>query len=142
MNYHLLLLLAFIIVILVRIFLPTIQNELYFRKHRKPKSKIRFHENQDKYQILRDQKTNGVNYNITTEDIIDQLKKWEKECSFKIEEARVDRFVLKFDTLPEDMDAFAKEAYKFCPTFSEMEIDQDQIIEDLKEGKILLFWWD
>lgn len=142
MNYRLFLALAILLIIVASIFLPTIQQWLYFRKHRKPKEKDFPKADQDRYQIFRDQKTNGVNYNITTEDIINRLKKWEKEFSFKFDCVESDRFLFGFNTLPKDVDAFAKEVDQFCPDIVQNLGSLDELIKSIKEEKTIFFWWD
>jgi hypothetical protein len=69
----------------------------------------------NEYAVLRECHTNGANFDLDTEDIIARLKKWKELCSFRILGAKHDTVSIQFETLPKDMDAFAKDMYDFCP---------------------------
>src|SRR5581483_10012439 len=69
----------------------------------------------DEFAVLRDQQTNGANFDLDTDDIISRLKQWKALCSFRILGAEHDTVEIEFDTLPKDMDAFVKDLYEFCP---------------------------
>jgi len=97
----------------------------------------------DQFECLRVFETNGVNYNKTTEDIIDFLLRWRDEVNFSILDAYHDRVVIKLEHLNFDLDKFAKESLEFCPDFlSAVENEQElkQYIIDRKDE--LDFWWD
>ena len=64
---------------------------------------------------IREAKTGAPNYGLDTEDIIGRLRQWQARCEFTVTGAERDAVDLKFETLPQDMDAFAKELYEFCP---------------------------
>jgi hypothetical protein len=59
--------------------------------------------------------TNGANYNLDTDAIIERLTKWQSLCSFTVANAKGDAVDITFTTLPKDMDAFARDLYDFCP---------------------------
>lgn len=65
--------------------------------------------------FLRLQNTNGANFELDTEDIVARLAQWEKRCRLHIVGAGFDWLDLQFDTLPDDLQAFAEEVYEFCP---------------------------
>ena len=67
------------------------------------------------YELLREQGTTGMNYDLDTEDIIGRLQKWQDECEFELADVENDRFTIYFQTLPDDLDRFAKELQEFCP---------------------------
>lgn len=67
------------------------------------------------YELLREQGTNGMNYDLDTEDIIARLQQWEQGCEFEITDVENDRFSIHFSTLPDDLDKFAKDVQEFCP---------------------------
>lgn len=67
------------------------------------------------YELLREQGTTGMNYDLDTNDIISRLQRWQEECEFEIADVENDRFTLYFQTLPDDLDKFAKELQEFCP---------------------------
>ena len=124
------------------------------------------------FQQLRDAHTSAGNYDMGTDQIIDRLKQWQELCAFRVTGAKHDRVSLEFDTLPADMDAFARDVYAFCPdivdqgTSSLREMaeigelpekfqalvegvdfsDENYGVEILKRqivaGKTLSLWWD
>jgi hypothetical protein len=67
------------------------------------------------YELLREQGTTGMNYDLDTEDIIARLQQWQDECDFELADVENDRFTVYFQTLPDDLDTFAKELQGFCP---------------------------
>jgi hypothetical protein len=73
------------------------------------------HSGTDEFAPLREASTNGANYDLNTEDVIARLKQWKSLCSFRITGATGDTVDLEFDTLPEDMAAFVRDVYEFCP---------------------------
>lgn len=65
--------------------------------------------------MIREQHTSAPNFDLNTEGILAELRRWKTLCSFRITEVGGDRVSIEFDTLPADMDAFVKELYAFCP---------------------------
>jgi hypothetical protein len=81
--------------------------------------------------FLRLQNTNGANFDLDTEDIVARLAQWEKRCSLFIVGAGFDWLDLQFDTLPDDLQAFAEEVYEFCPDT----LDQGYVGPPLGNGR-------
>ena len=69
----------------------------------------------DLFTAVRNAHTGGPNYGLDTEAIIDRLTKWQSLCSFDVIGAEGDTVDIKFETLPENMDAFVRDLYEFCP---------------------------
>lgn len=97
----------------------------------------------DQYEILRIMHTDGDDYDISNQDVIDRLKEWEKNSPFDIIGADSDWVELEFRTLPKDLKAFAEEVYDFCPDA----VDQgpgsvEGLIKDMKRANRLFLWWD
>lgn len=88
--------------------------------------------------------TNGDNYDISTEDIIAQLKKWQQICSFTISDVDYNQVTLNFSTLPKDLDAFIKDAVEFCPDLimDEEEAEIPLLKKQVAQKKKLGLWWD
>lgn len=97
----------------------------------------------DPYDILRVMQTNGEEYEITTEDIIERLKEWEKRYPFEIIGAENGWVEIEFRTVPQDLKTFAEEVFDFCPDTVEQDAGS---IEELARGiartKRLTLWWD
>ena len=56
-----------------------------------------------------------INYEIGTEDIISKLKEWDEQLGIDLSDIGFDRVTVKFHKLPDNLTAFAKEIYEFCP---------------------------
>ena len=97
----------------------------------------------DQYDILRVMHTDGDDYDISNEDVIERLKDWEKSSPFDIIGADNDWVEIEFKTLPQDLKAFAEEVYDFCPDA----VDQGPgsvggLITEIELTKRLFLWWD
>ena len=69
----------------------------------------------DKYQQLRDIGTNGDNYDLSTEDLIEQFQYWDAKYGIELNEVEFDSVTVIFKDLPEDLTELAIEIYEFCP---------------------------
>jgi len=69
----------------------------------------------DFFAPVRLRNTDGAEQDVLLEDIIEKLQGWRGLCEFEITGAGLDFVSLLFHTLPEDLCAFACEAYAFCP---------------------------
>ena len=98
----------------------------------------------DMFAPLVEAETNGDNYDVSTDDIIARLKKWQTLCSFRIGDVDYNTVTLKFDTLPKDVDAFVQDAYDLCPDLVQMDEDTDLALlkKNLPKTKKLMLWWD
>ncbi len=97
----------------------------------------------DQYEILRVMHTDGDDYEISNQDVIDRLKEWEKRSTFEIVGADSDWVELEFKTLPQDLRAFVEEVYEFCPDA----VDQgpgtvDGLMQEIRKTNRLYLWWD
>ncbi|MBE9240229.1 DUF4253 domain-containing protein [Synechocystis salina] len=62
-----------------------------------------------------EQQTNGINYDITTEDLIAKLQQWDGQYGIEITEVAFDSLIVHFKKLPAGLAALAREIYEFCP---------------------------
>ncbi|MBE9174886.1 DUF4253 domain-containing protein [Synechocystis salina LEGE 06155] len=62
-----------------------------------------------------EQQTNGINCDITTEDLIAKLQEWDRQYGIEISEVAFDSLIVHFKELPADLTALAQEIYEFCP---------------------------
>ncbi|MEW6128530.1 MAG: DUF4253 domain-containing protein [Acidobacteriota bacterium] len=76
---------------------------------------VAFLKTTSQYEILHIKKTDGANYDISTEDIIAKLKDWERFCQFTVVGAAGDWVALQFQQLPENLCQFAEAIYDLCP---------------------------
>ncbi len=97
----------------------------------------------DQYEILRVMHTDGNDYDISNEDVIERLKEWEKSSPFDIIGADNDWVEIKFKTLPKDLKAFVEEVNDFCPDALEQGPGSiDGLIADIRQTKRLSLYWD
>lgn len=97
----------------------------------------------DKYDVLRSLKSNGENYNVDTDSIIEKLKKWEKEYGVEIQGTDGDWVDIKFNKLPTDTKEMAKEIYEFCPDSVDQGAGSLEELENcLKDYRGIFLWWD
>lgn len=97
----------------------------------------------DQYEILRIMHTDGDEYDISNQDVIDRLKEWEKTSPFIIVGAGNDWVELEFKMLPKDLKAFTEEVYDFCPDA----VDQGPgspagLAKEIQHTRKLFLWWD
>jgi len=97
----------------------------------------------DQYEILRIMHTDGDEYDISNQDVIERLKEWQKISSFDIIGADSDWVEIQFKTLPRDLQSFAHEVYEFSPdAVTRGPHDIDIVIESIKKTKRLILLWE
>ncbi len=85
------------------------------------------------FAIVRKAHTGGPNYGLDTDAIIERLTKWQSLCTFSVTGAEHDSVDIKFETLPQDMDAFVRDLYEFCPDL----VDQGTGVADEFVGPMI-----
>ncbi len=97
----------------------------------------------DQYEILRIMHTDGDEYEISNQDVIDRLKEWEKLAPFEIIGADSDWVEMEFKKLPPDLKAFAEEVYEFSPDAVDGGPGTvEGLIKEIQKTKRLLLLWD
>ncbi len=97
----------------------------------------------DPYDILRAVQTDGANYDITNEQVIAKLKTWEQRYPFTITGAGLDWVEVRFTTPPADAEAFAEEAFRFCPDIvSQGTGSVSGLADEIRKTQTLFLWWD
>jgi hypothetical protein len=64
---------------------------------------------------IKQYQTNGINYDVTTEDIIKKLQDWDKLFGIQISDISYDQVTVFFQKLPDNLAEMAMEIYEFCP---------------------------
>lgn len=59
--------------------------------------------------------TNGCNYEVSNEDIINKVEEWNRTLDIEILEVSYDSVTIHFKSLPVETKKFAEEIYTFCP---------------------------
>jgi hypothetical protein len=97
----------------------------------------------DELDILRYRRTDGINYGLENEDVIKKLSEWKAKYGFIVIGCSLDWLHLEFDKLPDDLDAFAKEVYDFCPDSVDQGVGSlEALSQAIKEMKGVWLWWD
>lgn len=88
-----------------------------------------------KFALVKEKETNGINYYVTTDDIIEKLKQWDSQYGIEISEVEHDRLVVTFPSLPDNLDALAKDIYEFCPDVIEQHFGcMDDMVEMMEQS--------
>ena len=99
----------------------------------------------DRYDLLRIMETEGVNYEVDTEDIITFLKKWEGVVPFLITACEADSVVIQVDGGNASLPAMVAEAVVLCPDLIADEVTPetlDGLLGFVRQSGEIAFWWD
>ena len=87
-----------------------------------------------KFTVIKEQNTNGANYEITNDDILKKLEHWDSQYGIEISDVAADRVLVTFNSLPTDVEALAKDIYEFCPDVIEQHFGvMDEMVEMMEE---------
>ncbi|HEV8511963.1 MAG TPA: DUF4253 domain-containing protein [Cyclobacteriaceae bacterium] len=97
----------------------------------------------DKYSVLKQIRTDGINFDITNDSLITIIKKFDENYSLELIGASGDWCEFVIQKEPSNWTEFANEVYKVCPDV----VDQgtgtkEALAEEMKRTKRLYFWWD
>ncbi len=97
----------------------------------------------DKYTVLRQIATDGINWDITNDSLITIIKTFDKKYSLELIGASGDWCEFIINNEPNNWTQFAEEVYKVCPDVVEQGTGTIQALADeMKRTKRLYFWWD
>jgi hypothetical protein len=97
----------------------------------------------DKYSVLKQIATDGINYDITNDSLISIIKSFDKKYSLELIGASGDWCEFIIHNEPKNWTQFAKEVYKVCPDVVDQGTGTMQALADeMKRTKRLYFWWD
>jgi Domain of unknown function (DUF4253) len=97
----------------------------------------------DQFDILRVAASDAVNFGMLTEDLIRELRDWDREFGVDIGQADTDTIVLELKSLPKDINAFAKRVYKFCPDIVDQGTgDIAGLANVIRKTRQVYLWWD
>jgi hypothetical protein len=89
-----------------------------------------------KFDIIKEKQTNGANYDLSPEGIVDKLIAWDSSFGISICNVEHNRFEISFDSLPDNLEEFANEIYSFCPDIIEQGYGCiDEMIEMMEESE-------
>lgn len=108
-----------------------------------PEKHVAIIKGNDKFDVLRYRRTDGINYGLETEDIINKVSEWDKKYVVNVVGCGRDWVWIELSKLPRDLDRFSKEVYEFCPDIVDQGVgDIKKLKESIKENNELFLWWD
>jgi hypothetical protein len=97
----------------------------------------------DKYEVLAQIQTDGINYDIDTDSLIKIIKSFDAKYSLSLVGAGGDWCEFTINKAPADWMAFAEEAYKVCPDIVDQGTETVKALAtEMKRTNRLYFWWD
>lgn len=97
----------------------------------------------DKFAAIREAGIDGLNYDLTTDDIIAKLREWDERFGIEVNVADAS-IVVTFETLPEaPFDFVCEEVGEFCiDAITQVVGSDEEAVERLEEERVLILWWD
>ncbi len=87
-----------------------------------------------KFDIIKEQETNGINYDISNEDVLKKLENWDSQYGIEIGDVTNESVIVMFNSLPSDLEPLAKDIYEFCPDVIEQHFGvMDEMLEMMEE---------
>jgi len=97
----------------------------------------------DRFEILKVMQTGGYNYDIFPKDVQEKLHDWDSRFGIYMLGAGNDWAEMEFTGRPDDMDAFAKEVYEFCPDVVEQGTGSvESLAKEMDDTGTIFLWWD
>lgn len=99
----------------------------------------------DELDIVRWRQTDGINYNLTTIDIVAKLADWNEQIPLVVNEVDMDVVWITFEKSVADMDvkALAEDIYQFSPDVVDQGTGDIQMLEKtLIDMNGVYLWWD
>lgn len=98
---------------------------------------------QDQFDIVRLAATDAVNHDMTTDQIIEELRRWDAQFGIDIWQAETDTVQLKLKSIPEDLPEFSQRLYEFCPDIVDQGVgDIESLQAGIKQEGVIVLWWD
>ncbi|WP_313203684.1 DUF4253 domain-containing protein [Stenotrophomonas sp.] len=98
---------------------------------------------QDQFDIVRLAATDAVNHDMTADQIIEELKRWDGQFGIDIWQAETDTVQLKLKSIPEDLPEFSQRLYEFCPDIVDQGVgDIESLQAGIKQEGVIVLWWD
>lgn len=94
---------------------------------------------ESQFDCLRAARTDAVNHDMETEDIIRTMQDYDRRFGIRIYSAETDSVSFILLRLPSDLDAFAQELLDFCMDLEDIELIKEMITTS---GNRVELWWD
>lgn len=94
---------------------------------------------ESQFDCLRVARTDAVNHDLDTEDIIQTLEDYDRRFGIRIYSAETDSVGFMLLRMPDDLGAFAQELLDFCMDLEDVELIKEMITAS---GNRIELWWD
>lgn len=95
------------------------------------------------FEILRVAKSDAVNYDMLTDDLIKKLTEYDRNYGIDIFHAETDTIEFRFLKLPADLRAFCEDLYEFCPDIVDQGVGTVEALEnEIRRSREVFLWWD
>ncbi len=95
------------------------------------------------FEVLAAMGTNGANYNLSTEQVIERLKAWDARYGLVFREIGTDTVAAEFKRRPPNMLEFAREVYAFCPDTVDQGVGSvAKLASQMERTNSVSLWWD
>jgi hypothetical protein len=98
---------------------------------------------ESQFDILRLARTDAVNYDMLTEDVVAKLREYDAAYGITITHAETDTVEFTLGRDPDDLLAFAADLYAFCPDIVDQGIGSvEALAESVEVAGAVYLWWD
>ena len=116
---------------------------LYDNKYGYGDDEIAIVKGSDAYSYLAIVHTDGVNLDLSHDQVIARYKEWDQKYGLLLVGAGQDWLEAEFKSPPSDWKVFAKEVFDFCPDVVEQGTgDIDTLAKEMRKQKSVYLWWD
>lgn len=107
------------------------------------KDKVAIVPTADKYTILKETGTDGINYDIDNDSLLKIIRQFDSKYGLTLIGCNLTWCEFTFEKEPTDWMVMAKECYAVCPDIVEQGTETvDGLAEELRRTKTIYFWWD
>jgi hypothetical protein len=97
----------------------------------------------NQFDILRVAQSDAVNYDLETEDLVRKLQEYDSKFGIDIFHAETDTIEFKFRSVPDDLPAFCRDVYDFCPDIVDQGVGTVEKLEgEIARTGVVFLWWD
>ena len=97
----------------------------------------------DPWEYLAIVRTDGINYELTHEDVVTRLREWDAQYGLRITGANFDWLEARIERMPTDLLAFARAVYAFCPDIVDQGTESvEALADEIRRSGSLYLWWD
>lgn len=105
--------------------------------------KVAILKTRDQFEYLALARTDGINYDLTHEKVIQRYQEWAGKYGLELDGAGLDWISARITKPPPDWQAFAAEVYEFCPdVVLQGTGDVGSLARAMQEQGELFLWWD